>query len=289
MEPDPHNPHQELRASWDANAAAWTDSVRSNAIASRAMGTDEAALLALAYSGADRILDVGCGEGWLVRAVKASGMSVASADLHGFDGSAELVAAAQAAGGGHFFHLTYEDAAADPLRLGGPYDAAIANFSLLGAALEPLLRALWCVVRPGGQLFVQTLHPFNVEPPCESGWRTETFAGMGEGYAAPMPWYFHTFGGWVALLTFSGWRLTSVEEPLHSETGRPLSLLLTAERDAFIRNPMGHNEHERLAQIAEQIHGPDVHPAAYPRAERQRLVDHLKQGWARRRPLRPGG
>lgn len=61
-----------LVASWDANAAAWTDAVRSGQIASRRLATDAAAVDAVvrAVDGrVARVLDVGCGEGWLSRAL----------------------------------------------------------------------------------------------------------------------------------------------------------------------------------------------------------------------------
>ena len=226
----PPDPHATLRDSWDTNAAAWTDSVRSGSIASRRLGTDRAAVEAVRHTGAQHVLDVGGGEGWLARALADDGRTVA-----GFDGSADLVAAAQQQGSGHFFHLTYEDAAADPTRLGGPYDAAVANFALLGDDLGGLLAALHAAVGEGGHLVVQTLHPLNVEPPYVDGWRVETFAGMGTdggpAYAAPMPWYFRTTGGWLRLLNDSGWRVVDLVEPPHPETGRPLSLVLTARRD----------------------------------------------------------
>lgn len=222
--------HDRLRASWDANAAAWTDSVRSGSIASRRLGTDASAVNAVRATGAQTVLDVGCGEGWLARALAAEGL-----DATGFDGSADLVADATDAGGGRFFALSYEDAADDPARLGGPYDAAVANFALLGDDLGPLLRAVREAVRPGGHLVVQTLHPLNVEPPFVDGWREETFAGMGTpgapAYSAAMPWYYRTTGGWIRLLASAGWNVVDAHEPPHPETGRPLSLVLIARRD----------------------------------------------------------
>lgn len=220
------NLHDTLRDSWDTNAAAWTDSVRSGSIASRRLGTDAAAVQAVRATGAATVLDVGCGEGWLARALAAEGL-----DVTGFDGSTALVDDANADGGGRFFALTYEDAAAEPERLGGPYDAAVANFALLGDDLAGLLGAIREAVRPGGHLVVQTLHPLGVEPPFVDGWREETFAGMGEGYRAAMPWYYRTTGGWIRLLTASGWNVVDAQEPPHPETGRPLSLVLVARRD----------------------------------------------------------
>jgi hypothetical protein len=54
-----------LCLSWQANADAWTAAVREQRIESRRLVTD-AAILALALAPL-RILDLGCGEGWLRR------------------------------------------------------------------------------------------------------------------------------------------------------------------------------------------------------------------------------
>jgi SAM-dependent methyltransferase len=82
--------------SWVANAEAWTAAVRGGAIPSRRAGTDaaivEACAAALPALAGAAVLDLGCGEGWLARALAARGARVAGAD-----GSAPLVERARAA------------------------------------------------------------------------------------------------------------------------------------------------------------------------------------------------
>lgn len=224
-------PSARLVASWDANADAWAGAVRSGAIASRRLVTDAAVVQAVEAATAGiarpRVLDVGCGEGWLARTLTERG-----ADVVGTDVSEALVEAAQAAGGGTFHALAYDALtarfAADPGTLGGRFDAAVCNFALLDDAPDGLLRALRGAVRAGGALVVQTLHPAAQDGPYVDGWREETFAAMGGGFAAPMPWYFRTVGGWVDVVLRAGWTLARIDEPVHPETHRPLSLLLTA-------------------------------------------------------------
>jgi hypothetical protein len=51
---------------------------------------------------------------------------------------------------------------------------------------------------------------------------------MGDQFTASMPYYFRTFSRWVEELSAAGFSVLRCREPLHPETGRPLSLLLVA-------------------------------------------------------------
>jgi SAM-dependent methyltransferase len=173
-----------------------------------------------------RVLDLGCGEGWLVRALGLRGIAAI-----GIDGSNALIEAAQAAGG-EFACLSYEQLGDARVTL-GEIDLAVANFALLGEQLEPCLRELAKLLTGQRRLLIQTLHPLGVEPPYEPGWRRESFAGFGQSTEwAPMPWYFRPFGAWVELLGNSGFVLERVIEPLDAPAEpagkRPLSLILDA-------------------------------------------------------------
>ena len=213
-----------LAASWVGNADVWTRAVRDGAIPSRRAGTDaavvEAVLTGLPPGG--RVLDVGCGEGWLCRALDALG-----ARAHGVDASAPLVGAARAAGGS-FDVVSYAEAADEPGRLGGPYDAAVFNFALLSDDAIGVLRAAARQLAPGGRVVVQTVHPLAAGPPYRDGWREETFAAFGDGFE-PMPWYFRTLGSWVRVVDAAGLRITALAEPQPEGAELPLSLVLTAE------------------------------------------------------------
>src|SRR6185503_19328267 len=95
--------------SWVANAEGWTAAVRARTIPSRRAGTDAAIVAALATVPPGRVLDVGCGEGWLARAAASLGHRVV-----GVDASAPLIERARDLGGGEFRVLTYDEVAADP-------------------------------------------------------------------------------------------------------------------------------------------------------------------------------
>jgi 2-polyprenyl-3-methyl-5-hydroxy-6-metoxy-1,4-benzoquinol methylase len=214
--------------SWMANAEAWTAAVREGRIESRRVATDAAIVRAVLERGPERVLDLGCGEGWLMRELAERGIEAV-----GLDVSMELVVAAEETGGGRFRCCSYEEVIDDPTRAGGPYDLVACNFSLLGAELVPLLRALRQNLEAGGALVIQTVHPWVAagEEPYADGWRTETFAAFGEDFVEPMPWYFRTLQSWTDGLRDAGFRLAELREPVHPGTGRPASLLLVAEPD----------------------------------------------------------
>jgi len=216
------NPTEQLLRSWEANAEAWSDAIANAAIPSRVQVTDAAVMEAILDLRARRVLDLGCGEGWLVRALSATGVEVV-----GVDASASLLARAREGGGGAFHLCSYAQMAANPERAGTGYDVIVCNFSLLQEDLSPLLRSLRQCLRAEGALVIQTTHPWSSrgEAPYKNGWRMETFAHFGDGFKEPMPWYFRTLQAWIELLTASGYRLVTVREPTHRASWEPASIL----------------------------------------------------------------
>lgn len=225
MDSEARSPELRLEESWNANAAAWTEAVREGRIESRRLGTDRALLDAVTSRPPGRLLDVGCGEGWLARALAPLGF-----DVVGIDASSGLIDSAERLGGGTFHVLDYERLVSDPAAVAGPFDLVVCNFSLLSEHVSPVLRSLVDRLAPHGALIVQTVHPFTAagDDPYRDGWREEAFAGFGGRFEASMPWYYRTMGSWIRELRAAGLELTGCLEPLHPGTGRPLSLLLVA-------------------------------------------------------------
>ncbi len=149
-------PESTLLQSWSHNAQAWTEAIRSGAIESRQQVTDQAILLAVMGRQPERVLDLGCGEGWLLRALAERGF-----DVVGVDGDATLVEAAQAAGSSSVHVASYEDLVEAKVDIGHGYDLICANFSLLHQDIIPLLAAMNALLVPGGALVIQTLHPWS--------------------------------------------------------------------------------------------------------------------------------
>lgn len=212
-----------LLTSWEQNASAWTEAVRQQKIESRRLVTDQAIIAQALNLNPHKVLDLGCGEGWLTRALSGEGLNVV-----GIDGSENLISSAKQAGG-EYLCLSYEALVAEPERAGSDYELIIANFSLLGEDLAPLLKALRQICVPEAGVLIQTLHPLSAGEPYQNGWRREDFTGFGDSDWEPMPWYFRTLSGWLSLLTDAGLGFQALHEPTHPVSGKPLALMLVAK------------------------------------------------------------
>ena len=214
-----------LALAYSADPEAWARAVLDGRIESSRAATDaamvEAVLGGLPPGG--RVLDVGCGEGWLSRAFGALGASV-----HGIDAAPELIAAAESTGGATFDCLGYAEAAADPERLGGPYDAAVFNFSILDRRARDILRVTASRLEAGGRLLIQTVHPATVAPPYTEGWRAANRTSSSHTLDASAEWYFRPFGTWVRELDAAGLGLCGCVEPLDDDQ-LPISMILIAQ------------------------------------------------------------
>ncbi|PSR11828.1 MAG: hypothetical protein DA408_10025 [Bacteroidetes bacterium] len=105
-------PHpNDLLTSWQANSQAWIDTIDHQEIASRRVATNAAIVAAVQQTRPRRVLDVGCGEGWLSRALHQGGTTAV-----GIDGVPALVAAARSRGGGPTYHCySYDQLRQEPL------------------------------------------------------------------------------------------------------------------------------------------------------------------------------
>lgn len=213
---------------WHGHALPWSRAVREGRIASRRLVTDAAVVAAVLALAPRRVIDLGCGEGWLARALAGQGI-----DVLGVDAVPALVEAAQTSGGGRYRVMDYAAIAAGELH--EQADVAVCNFSLLGdESVDRLLRAIPSLLAPGGALVIQTLHPCAAcgEAPYRDGWREGSWAGCGDGFGEAAPWYFRTLAGWQRSFREAGLSLRGIAEPVHPETGWPASIVLTLQPQA---------------------------------------------------------
>lgn len=218
------DPNEAQVASWSENAERWTAAVRGQTIASRRDATDAAFLRAARSGRLGKLLDVGCGEGWLCRELHREASKVI-----GVDASSELISRAREEGGANYLVLSYAALAETPSRAGSEFDTIICNFSLLDDKAAALLDALASISKSQARLLIQTLHPVALPPPYEDGWRIERFDGFGDGGWSPMPYFARTLASWVEAISRK-WALTRIMEPKAPSAQTPASLLLVAER-----------------------------------------------------------
>lgn len=205
---------------WSKNTDPWTAAVRGDAIESRRLVTNQAIVDAVRSRAPRTALDIGCGEGWLARALVGVRMT-------GVDVVPGLVEQARRAGGGEFRVMSYEQIARGELAL--EVDVAVCNFSLIGKeSVDGVVGAARSLLAPGGALIVQTLHPLMAcgDAPYADGWRAGSWAGFDAAFVDPPPWYFRTLESWVRLYRDAGLRLVDLREPAHPATGKPASLIL---------------------------------------------------------------
>ncbi len=228
-----HEQENEARIirSWQRNADPWIAVLQARRIESRWI-TDQAIIDRILAHKPGSVLDIGCGEGWLLRELKQTGINAV-----GVDAVPRLVEAARGAGSADVHCLTYADLARGALP--GRFDAVVCNFSLLGEqSVDALMAAMPSLLQPGGVLIIQTVHPVMVygDAPYQDGWRTGSWAGLAPeviaDFADPPPWYFRTLSGWMRLMIQHGATIKSLSEPLHPVTGQPVSVLFVSGFDS---------------------------------------------------------
>lgn len=138
---------------WKKNVSPWVKAIQDKEIESRRLVTDQAIVETILSVPARKVLDIGCGEGWLVRELSALGVSTT-----GIDAIEELISRAQALGEGSFKVMEYEKMSAGTID--ETYDIAVCNFSLLGKeSVEHIFNITPSLLNDGGCLIIQTLHP----------------------------------------------------------------------------------------------------------------------------------
>lgn len=214
--------------SWQTNAGAWQSAIASGSIQSRVLVTNEAIIALLASLKLHHVWDLGCGEGWLCRALTEKGMQT-----FGTDAIEALIESARNLGDQQYAVASYQqiiDKSFAPPQL---FDAVVCNFSLFeNERVDQLLSALLNYINTNGKLVIQTLHPafVNTALPYKDGWRKGSWDGFSAEFKDAHPWYFRTIESWLELLRNNGFNLVQIKEPLHPLSHQPASLILVAEK-----------------------------------------------------------
>jgi 2-polyprenyl-3-methyl-5-hydroxy-6-metoxy-1,4-benzoquinol methylase len=216
------NPSQQILSSWNANAENWIATIDNNELESRVLVTNDAITETVCSYNFETIIDIGCGEGWLTRALRAKGKQA-----FGVDAVASLTDYAIAKDGDYYEVASYKDLAAGRTLKHQPFDAAVINFALIDKNdTEALIDALPGYLSANAYLFIQTLHSFSVAAAGEyiSGWKDGSWNGMKRNFDKPYQWYFRTLEDWLQLFS-ENYQVLAVKEPVHPQTKQPMSII----------------------------------------------------------------
>lgn len=218
--------HRESRIlhAWQVNAGGWIDLVDHERIPSRKAVTNRAIVEVISDLKPLKVLDLGCGEGWLTRTLTRAGINAT-----GVDGILSLIENARSKGHGSYACLSYEEITAGVPLPGQPFDLIVINFGLFtDQSTEALLAELRKRLVDGGLIVIQTLHPcyfLGGEGPYQSEWKSDAWAGLEGDFQESHEWFFRTLSDWISMFVRLGFRLGGMKEPLHPETGKPASVI----------------------------------------------------------------
>jgi 2-polyprenyl-3-methyl-5-hydroxy-6-metoxy-1,4-benzoquinol methylase len=95
---------EEIIDSWHINASAWIKAIKNEEIESRKIITNDAILNTIINHKPNKVLDIGCGEGWLARVLANKNINV-----FGIDAIPTLIDYANQLGGEKFDVCLYEN------------------------------------------------------------------------------------------------------------------------------------------------------------------------------------
>ena len=216
----PHHP--DLLSAWQANSESWIQALEHQELASRTLATNAAIVRAVNSHSPQRILDVGCGEGWLCRALEAPDRRVV-----GIDGVETLIAEARRkSDSSSYFCYDYEAIRGGQLPDLGQFEVIVFNFALFEKeGTIHLLPQPHTLLAPQGRLVIQTVSLAPEEP---AGWHQEDWRSLERDFPAPFSWYYRRPENWRTTLTTAGWQVAKMEQVDHPDSAAPLSLIIHA-------------------------------------------------------------
>lgn len=210
-----------MQSDWDASAEAWIESLGAGGDFSRVAVLDRPMMAAVRQSGAQRALDVGCGEGRFCRM-----MAKAVPEVVGIDPTARLLVETRRLGGAVYHEgvgesLPYEE---------GSFDLVVSYLSLIDiadsrAAISEMAR----VSRHGGHILIGNLNSWVTAAQTEGlgiqrnaqGHGTVTIVDYLKAYPLTVEWAGVRIKNWHRLLgqymqeaLQAGLQLVDFQEPL---------------------------------------------------------------------------
>ena len=223
-----HYSDKNIINSWLQNAKPWIDAVQNNEIESRSLITNKAIIDTILEKNPLKVLDIGCGEGWLARELNSAGI-----DTNGVDIVPQLVDEANKKGGGIFKVLPYEYLSQETIK--EKFNVAVCNFSLLGnESVVKIFQNISGLLNENGFFIIQTIHPISGcgDQEYKDGWRKGTWKGFSDSFTNPPPWYFRTLETWKDLFITNGFNISEIIEPLNPKTKTFASIIFIGKTEA---------------------------------------------------------
>lgn len=213
----------EIINSWEKNAQEWLKVIDNKQIKSRQF-TNKAIEDILRETPEKKILDVGCGEGWLTRSMTKMGKIAV-----GIDAIETLLIDARSKGPESFYKMSYEEIITGEKIPEAPYDTAVFNFCIYqNEGLVTLLQKTKKALSEKGKIVIQTLHPyflFSNGLAYKSQTISDSWKGLSGNFSDGHQWYARTFEDWMSIISTSGMKLVDLKETVDSEK-KPISLIL---------------------------------------------------------------
>ncbi len=213
----------DITISWEKNAEEWIKVIDSGQIASREY-TNKAIVELLEDCPSNKIIDIGCGEGWLTRKITAMGKKAV-----GIDVTEQLLVNARKKGSESYYCMSYDDIIEGEQIPNGPYNIAVFNFCLYqNKGLAELLKATKCLLSDNGSIVIQTLHPyflFKNGLAYKSQVVNDSWKGLPGNFTDGHQWYARTYEDWVSVFSSSNMRILDLKEVLNEEQ-QPISLII---------------------------------------------------------------
>jgi len=213
---------EQILQSWKANAVNWIATIDNAELESRTLVTNNAITDVVGNYECSTVLDIGCGEGWLTRALRKKGKR-----SFGVDAIAALIDNAISKEGDFYEVVSYKELAKGKKLRWPLFDAAVINFALIDKEeAEALIQSIPGYLVQNGFLFIQTLHPLTIATAGDytSGWKEGSWNGMKRNFEQPYQWYFRTLEDWLQLFA-ANYHLVEIKEPIHPETKKPVSVI----------------------------------------------------------------
>jgi 2-polyprenyl-3-methyl-5-hydroxy-6-metoxy-1,4-benzoquinol methylase len=215
----------EILQSWNRNAPDWEQLIAQNRIESRRLITNEAIVGVLKGLPIQKMLDLGCGEGWLVRQMLRKGVRCL-----GIDGSQELIRMALQKKEGDFICMSYGQIIGGEAIAGSPFDTIVLNFALFDKDGTPeLLKSLKSHLSDRGVIVIQSLHPDAEHAFEPSHWKKDVWAGLPGSFSHSYPWYHRSLMDWQLMFHQCGLQMKDKHEQYHPRHQRPVSIIFVLE------------------------------------------------------------